>query len=256
MATRSYFYRFTSQLDGKPCVLIINGTHKRSGNSKTDAMIQSWIMREDIDPYTATKTGDDASVCGSCPHRWFLGGACYVLVHRAPLAIYKAYRNGSYAPLDLDDEEQLRRLRDRPFRCGSYGDPAALPSHFWPEFWRLVKPSRWTGYTHAWKLPAHQGLKRWLMASVDSRAEQALAAATSWRTFRIAEKASDCLSTELSCPASAEQGHRLTCASCGACNGFRGLVVDPWAMQAITKASVAIPAHGQRKKRFVPLVTI
>ena len=62
-------YRGPSKIDGKPIVMIATGFKTGSGNVKTGAMIQTWILREDVEPHTAQKTGDDESICGNCPHR-------------------------------------------------------------------------------------------------------------------------------------------------------------------------------------------
>ena len=59
-------YEGASLLDGKPIVVI--GIPK-SSNSKTGGMFQTIIMRSDIDPITASRLGEDFSVCGDCVHR-------------------------------------------------------------------------------------------------------------------------------------------------------------------------------------------
>jgi len=86
-------YRGPSMLDGAPIISIATlGT----SNAKTGAVVQTWILREDIAPHEATKTGDDSSVCGNCRHRPVNAGTCYVTVFQAPLSVWKAYRRGAY----------------------------------------------------------------------------------------------------------------------------------------------------------------
>ena len=62
-------YRGPSLLDGKPIVCIATGLRSPSGNPKTGPMVQTWIMREDVAPHTAQKSGEDSSVCGDCALR-------------------------------------------------------------------------------------------------------------------------------------------------------------------------------------------
>ena len=58
-------YKGASLIDGKPIVVIANIS---SVNAKTGNAIQTTILRDDIDPLLANKTGEDYSICGTCPH--------------------------------------------------------------------------------------------------------------------------------------------------------------------------------------------
>ena len=60
------FYRVPSQIDGAPIVGIATVD---SGNRKTGSMVQSWIIRDDVHPVVASRTGADSAICGDCPHR-------------------------------------------------------------------------------------------------------------------------------------------------------------------------------------------
>lgn len=77
--------------------------------------------------------------------------------------------------------------------------------------------SRVARYTHQWRrTPMLQSL---CMASVDSHEERT---ENDWRTFRVRQveaTAEPIEDGEILCPASAEQGHRLTCEQCGLCRG-------------------------------------
>ena len=66
-------YQGPSLIDGKPIIAIAT---LNSRNGKTGEMIQTWIMRSDIEPHKAIKTGEDSSVCGDCPHRPENDGSC------------------------------------------------------------------------------------------------------------------------------------------------------------------------------------
>jgi hypothetical protein len=104
-------YDGPSLLDEAPVVVIATG-FRRTANPKTGDMVQTWILRSDVTPFAAIHNGQDASVCGSCPLRGILEKtagqhpsinrqrACYVAVHKAPLAVYTAYQNGRYEPFD------------------------------------------------------------------------------------------------------------------------------------------------------------
>ena len=68
-------YDGASMLDGEPIVVIAT---LETSNRKTGEMVQTWIIRSDIAPTDAAKSGDDKSICGACPHRHYSKGACYV----------------------------------------------------------------------------------------------------------------------------------------------------------------------------------
>ncbi len=222
-----------SLLDGAPIVVIATGLDAKSRNEKTGDMIQTWILRADTEPHAALKTGDDASVCGQCPHRPALGGVCYVRVHEAPLSVYRAYKRGSYPRLTL--AEAADACEGRTVRLGAYGDPAAAPVAIWDAL--VSKADAWTGYTHQWRT-APDGFKRLTMASADNVGEGFEARLAGWRTFRIRD-ASEPVAPKLEfvCPASKEAGYKTDCATCRACMGT----------DSKAKASPVIIVHGPGK---------
>lgn len=231
-------YKGPSLLDGKPIVVIATGLANSSSNSKTGDIIQTWIIRSDIKPTDAINTGDDASICGSCPHRGTIengknvGRSCYVTVFQAPLNVYKTYHRGRY-PLWNGDPEVFS---GRKVRLGAYGDPAAVPRKVWRDV--LAKASGWTGYTHQWaNLHIDDRLRQWCMASADSAGEQAVAEARGWRTFRVRTSEENLAVTEIACPASDEAGKVTQCANCMLCGGGSKLA-----------KSIAIIAHGSAAK--------
>jgi len=213
-----YYYRTRSQITGTPIVLIFTGFQKKSRNSKTGNLIQSWILDEREEPHLAIRTGGDASVCGDCALRPIVGGACYVVTHEAPLAVYRAYMRGSYEPLQLDD---LSAFHGRKARIGSYGDPYAVHARFWTEFLKKAQLANATGYTHAWRKPNAWRYRDFLMASVDSPAEQRDAFLRGWSTFRARRETEKVFAYEQICPASPEGGEKAKCETCMACKGAR-----------------------------------
>jgi hypothetical protein len=217
-------YRGPSMLDGAPIVCIATGLDASSRNSKTGALIQTWIIREDIAPHIAAATGSDASVCGDCMHRPSSGGACYVKTFQAPLSVWRSFHRGAYP---LADESELALLRAYDVRAGSYGDPAAVPLAVWE-----VVGVR-TGYTHQWrKAPALASLA---MASVDTPDEARAAVAAGWRYFRVRPEGAPLLAGEADCPS--KKG--VSCIACGLCGGNQ-----------LRAKNISIEVHGTAKSRF------
>jgi hypothetical protein len=230
-----------SRIDGAPIVVIATGFKRKTKNAKTGNMVQSWIIRSDIAPTVAINTGDDASICGSCPLRGILESqddgstrnrmrACYVSVRNAPRAIFEAYCNGSY---DTFAPHHLDLFRGRMLRLGAYGDPVAAPYATWKPL--VDAADGHTGYSHQWRVGRFWRFRRIVMASVESLAQAKQARSRGWRTFRTMQHDEETVRGEFRCPASAEEGKRLTCEQCGACDGssFNS-----------NRASVTILAHG------------
>lgn len=231
-------YTGPSMIDGAPIVVLATLDSK---NVKTGAMIQTFIMRSDIEPHIAAKTGEDSSVCGNCPRRHFLGGDCYVHPHQAALSAWRHWErqgkpqaNALAACLAMESS-----ARDHGLRMGSYGDPAAVPFHVWQILIDSLCPKTITGYTHRWQdslgndAGEHMAWCRDnLMASCDNASEAALARSKGWRYFlaipagtAIPAKTVECLSDKLD----------KTCEDCGMCNGNQG---------RLGRISVFIKEHG------------
>lgn len=209
MSNGYILYEGPSMLDGAPIVMIGTGFWNRSANPKTGDMIQTWIIRQDQPPLDAVLNGDDKSVCGNCPLR---RTTCYVNTGRAPNNVWKAYAAGRYLQLP-----ELRLFANRAVRFGAYGDPAAVPVEL---ISRIAGAAvGYTGYTHQWRT-CDQRLRNFCMASADCVDDYRDAKRLGWRVFRIRAKGdSDRFSSEAVCPASEEQGYKLTCDQCLACNG-------------------------------------
>lgn len=222
-----------SMLDGAPIVVIATGLKRGSRNGKTGAMVQTYVLRQDISPVDAVKTGADASICGDCPHRGggFNGRTCYVNVGQGALVVWRAYRRGIYAK--AAEAADVRRVgAGRMVRLGTYGDPAAAPAAIWQDL--TAEASGWTGYTHQWRDLRAEPLRSLVMASADCPEDALQAHSMGWRTFRVTRTAAEPnVGRETTCPASAEAGHKLTCEACGACTGATG-----------RKGSIRIVAHG------------
>lgn len=254
MSNGFVIYNGPSLIDGAPIVVI---AIKASKNAKTGGMVQSYIIRSDIHPMDASKSGADYSICGSCKHRGDAtdnpakkvaeNRSCYVSLFQGASQVYKAFKRGVYA----DISNSLELIADvglgRMVRMGSYGDPAAAPGSVFMALIRDAIGS--TGYTHHTdKLADVAPAGNPLMVSADSAVEAKQAHAKGYRTFRVIPVSqwqvggwAVLMKNEVLCPASNEgqpKSGKVTCDSCKLCNG-----------NISSKAkSIAIVAHGNGKK--------
>ena len=221
-----------SVLDGAPIALIAT---LKTSNVKTGDMVQTWIIRTDVNPVEASKQSLDASVCGGCPHRHSLGGACYVNIGQAPNAVFKTYTKGGY-PTVQQNPELLQLLQGRKIRAGAYGDPAAVPAHVWAPI--VAMAAGVTGYTHQ---SAHRNfdpaILDFCMVSADTPKQALRAHAAGARTFRVRTPDAPMLAGEIECLADSEG---LSCADCLLCHGKR-----------TAAPNVVITVHGSRAARYV-----
>ena len=187
-------------------------------NRKTGGMVQTYILRDDMNPLEASKTGADVSICGTCPHRGTptqdpkakqaKGRTCYVILGQGVLVTWRALQRGLYQTVNGADLG-----RGRMVRIGTYGDPAAVPSEVWENL--ISEAEGWTAYSHQ---------KGWrpdlAMQSADSYGEALQMWAAGARTFRVVRDLSEVTAREVLCPASKEAGKRTTCAACKLCAGL------------------------------------
>jgi len=229
------FYRGPSVLDGAPIVGIatLSSSNIKTGPKGKGNMVQTWILRADMSPIDASKAGDDAAICGACPHRHSLGGACYVNIGQAPLGIYRAFRRGAYP--DHSDIDIGEALAGRGVRLGAYGDPAAIPLAAWRQLLRGAK--MWTGYTHQARHPNFdRGLLRYCMASADTPKQAQKLRDTGARTFRVKSAGAPLMAGEILC---LSESKGAKCIDCGLCDGA-----------SRDASSIAIDVHGSRSNRF------
>ena len=236
-------YEGPSLIDGSPIVVLVQSG---SRNSKTGNMVQTFILRSDVDPITASRTGEDKAICGDCIHRGkpsdkdkgtAIGRTCYVTLAHAPLGKYKAFKRGSYGRVSGH-----KAIADLGFgkmvRLGTYGDPSAAPQWLWDSLVSMA--DGWTAYTHGAVNPD----PNMLMTSADSRSQAESAWSRGERTFRVIAHVADVIKgREVLCPASEEAGRRTTCESCKLCAGA-----------SIKAKSIAIVAHGTSKRLAKELV--
>lgn len=227
-----------SLLDGAPIVAIAVGEESDSTNGKTGALVQTYILRADVAPIPAARSGADRSVCGDCPFTspnaaeydgravgTLSGRVCYVNLGQGPEMVYHSWQKGNY-PFAND----IARVgAGRLVRVGTYGDPAAVPSHVWSAL--LSRAAGWTGYTH--QPDRAPDLRPYLMASARSVADAARLQANGWRTFAVIPDGAPIPSGSILCP-SVSRG--VQCADCLLCDGAR-----PGRERV---KSIAIPAHG------------
>ena len=219
-----------SPLDGQPLVLIVTGLAQSSANDKTGDMLQTWILRADVDPWTAFQGDEGFSNCGNCTHR--LLRTCYVRWYQAPLSIWHAYKRGSYTRM-LD----LGLIRDRMLRIGSAGDPALVPPWVWEPL--LAVAAGHTGYTHLWRESFAEPYRQLCQASCDGFQDYLDATAAGWKPFLVLPEGVPDPAGAVHCPSSKESGRVTDCATCALCDG--------------ASAPVVINAHGASRSRVALL---
>ena len=201
----------------------------QTSNQKTGPMPQVWYLVADKEPHTAHKDRDDVAICGGCKHA--LEDSCYVVLHRAPLSVYRSWIAGKYGTLE-EGIRWLDYMRPRLVRVGAYGDPMAAP-HLLPLLGDKVEShgGRLLGYSHRWKHPTAATYRRWLMASVDTPADGLRARSKGWRTFRVRTEGEPLAWDEVLC---AHEENRTACNACGECDGES------------TRPSIVATVHGLR----------
>lgn len=221
-------YEGPSMLDPSKDIVVI--ATLTSMNDKTGDMIQTWILVKDEEPHHATKTGADKIICGSCPHRHFNNGSCYVVVFRAPLNVYRSYKRGIYPK--FDKAKHGHHFESRMLRLGAYGDPASVPFDVWKDPLSLSK--KHTGYTHQIK---HKNFdKRYLsicQVSADSPKQALKYQAMGAKTFRVTLEDDHLFDNEEQCK---NETKGLNCLDCMECDGVQ--------------KNIAVTVHGSRRNNF------
>ena len=104
-------YDGPSRLDRAPIIVLATGIDTPSKNQKTGPMVQTYILRKDISPSEAVRSGADYSICGNCIHR---GGhdrkrSCYVEVHKGPTSVWRSFAKKNPSPIRLQDPSTGRQ---------------------------------------------------------------------------------------------------------------------------------------------------
>jgi len=226
-------YRGASQIDGLPIVAIATYSDR---NTKTGKVLQTYIIRSDLSPLDASKSGQDFSICGDCKFRGEANSdpdrkqaknrKCYVNLGQGPTIVYKSFNRGVY-PMAANQENRVELGKNRVVRLGTYGDPAAVPSHIWDEL--LTECESHLAYTH------QSGFRPDItMQSADTLAQAQAHWAKRARTFRVIDSIDEIdKANEILCPASKEAGRRVQCVKCQLCSG----------LTSNSKKSIAIVEH-------------
>jgi len=212
-------YNGPSLLDDKPIVAIATYSDR---NTKTGKVLQTYIIRADISPLEASKSGEDFSICGDCKFRGTpttdpvrkqaVKRDCYVNLGQGPTIVYKSYMRGVYPAADnVGDRVDLGT--GRVVRIGTYGDPAAVPSWIWDQLIRHSESH--LAYSH------QSGFRPDIaMQSADTEAQAVAHWNNGARTFRVITDIGDLVKgKEILCPASKEAGRRVQCNACKLCGG-------------------------------------
>jgi hypothetical protein len=213
MLENSYIvWEGASLIDGSPIVLILTGFAYATSNRRTGRLIQSWILQQNIIPTSAAKYGLDEGICGSCPLKLSKTGSCYVNLLPAN-NIYRKYLAGNYRKFSINEIVVLERYR-YPIRIGSYGDATAISFEIWEPI--ISASGKYTGYTHQWR-NCDRRWRKYLMASVENKAEAKEAQSQGWRTFRIIAPDAPLSENEILCRNTEDD--RIQCETCLLCNG-------------------------------------
>jgi hypothetical protein len=227
-------YRGPSLLDGAPIVAV---ALVKSRNAKTSNMVQTYIIRADVDPRDANRTGADYSICGSCPHRGVANPdkdsgladarSCYVVMGQGPLQVYKSLQAGKYG--EAKTHRAIAPLgAGRMVRLGTYGDPAAVPQYVWESL--ISEAKGHTAYSHQGDNPGADFNPQLMMRSADSESEARAAWGRGERTFRVLRVGEKPVKgAEIDCPSS----RGVACLDCGLCGGA-----------SVKAKSITIPGHG------------
>ena len=192
-------------------------------------MVQIWILLIDQSPIEGVKLGIDAdTICKGCP--FASGHGCYVNLGQAPLAVWKAYHNGSYPAL-----KSYSVFDARDVRFGAYGNPSLIPL----EIVKAIRSraGKTTGYFHDWSANRKaKSYNRYFMVSTDTLESLEEAKSQGLRVFHAsrdkpAGKFVTCLNVT----------RGKTCSACGICNGGTG--PDIW-----------VPLHGSGAKKAFQLI--
>ena len=222
-----------SLLDGQPIVVLATYSDR---NTKTGKVLQTYIIRSDLSPLAASKNGEDRSICGDCKFRGDVTSdpkrkqaknrTCYVNLGHGPTIVYKAFKRGVY-PMANNHASRVELGEARVVRLGTYGDPAAVPSHIWDEL--LSECESHLAYSH------QSGFRPDItMQSADNITEARMHWALGSRTFRVIDAVEQVDKIkEILCPASKEAGRRVQCVKCQLCSG----------LASSSKKSIAIVAH-------------
>jgi len=156
-----------------------DGVSAALGQSKTGPQV--YVIREDVNPAEAVKTGQSSSVCNLCPLQPALVKAakeaakragmpvpelpvCYVTSHYGPRMVWATWRNGGYPKATVG---QFKRLfRGRKVRLGAYGNFSNVALAI---VRAIAKASAgWTLYEHNWRLERVQPMRALAIASVST----------------------------------------------------------------------------------------
>lgn len=186
--------------------VIVTGTSRGSGNSKTGHMLQTWIIPDKGFPRVGSLPA--RIVCGDCA----IEKACYV--NRAVLS---AVARTEYPPLQPDLLYKVSGSKT-PIRLGAFGNPSAMPIEVAR---RLIRNRAWTSYEAMWRTcdPAWQHIS---MASTQTIEDTETALSMGWRCFlTVPENQVDVVlahfeSRGVQCLA---QTKGIQCRSCRLCDG-------------------------------------
>ncbi len=249
--------------DQKPIMVVATGFLRPSANIKTGPMIQVSVMRADMPPNKAIRSGEDRSVCNDCSLRPSLVQAleiepgeqrppqCYVRGNQGLWQKWNHATNGGYPQIPRKDLARITKevFSGRKVRIGEYGNFSNVPLEVTQSITDAARGH--TLYEHNWQVDHSQGLAQLAMASVSSVEAKEEANANGWLTYRVKRPDEPRLKDEVTCPASREAGYKKICYECLLCCGR-----SQYNRQNKKQWNVVINDHGPTSKRKPELIQV
>jgi hypothetical protein len=157
------------------------------------------------------------------------------------MAIWRAYKGGSYTHLEFGTPEWNTFFDGASVRLGAYGNPSMLPLAMLQDI--TDRAAMHTGYFHDWNIMPVDLAKsygRFLMASCEP-SNVSYAQNLGLRTFTVVSEIPSDRSLGIECLADSKG---LQCAECGLCDGTARS-----ANRSKPLPSVWIKAHGYQTKK-------
>lgn len=213
---------------------------RKSKNRKTGNMLQIWLLEKDKHPSESRSSGTDTeTTCKGCPLAKRQG--CYV-EDKPLIAIWKAYKRGSYKPLAFGSPEWETFWEGEAVRFGAFGNPSLLPLAMVSDI--VSRSRRHTGYFHDWHfMPVEMAISygKFFMASVEPH-RIAQAKSLGLRFFATLPEGKPAPRGAIECLSDSKG---LSCSECGLCDGTN---------RRDTLPSVWIRPHGSQKKKAVEAI--
>lgn len=165
----------------------------------------------------------DKASCFDCPFSFNMNnnksGGCYTHKGLQRMGLNSMLKRLNKLVIEDYSEAKFKafikqvRIKADLVRFGIYGEPILMPIEMVKKLASLG--NKQTGYTHQW-YTAKKEYAKYFMASVNN-SNRIEAENKGWRCFVVSHTK---LEKTTVCPASKEASRKLTCSTCGLCNGI------------------------------------